>query len=107
MEKMKLTDDDKLSRHKYAEDVEDNLEDGPFLGLEEPPGTGTEDECVPCGDGQGANEEVFVSGQVDGEVERGREESGDVWGAHGRRVAGWMGGWVAGLLAAGELASWL
>jgi len=46
--------------------VEDDLEDGPFLGLEEPPGTGAEDECVPCGDGEGANEKVFVSGQVYG-----------------------------------------
>jgi hypothetical protein len=62
MERTRLTNDDKLSGHQYAEDVEDDLENGPFLGLEEPPGTGAKDECVPCGDGKGTDEEVFVSG---------------------------------------------
>ena len=85
--------------------MEDDLKDGPFLGLEEPPGTGTEDKSVPCGDGEGTDEEVLVSGQVGGEVERGREEGRDVGGVHDRRVLGWGWGW--GLLGFWVLASWL
>ena len=59
---MKLTNDDKLGGHEYTEEMEDDLENGPFLGLEQPPRTGAEDECVPCGDGKGTNEEILVSG---------------------------------------------
>jgi len=70
--------------------VEDDLENGPFLGLEEPPRTGAEDKSVPCCDGEGADEEVFVSRQVGWEVERGREKGRDVWGAHG----GWLARWL-------------
>jgi len=46
--------------------VENDLEDGPFLGLEKPPGAGAEDESVPCSYGECADEEVFVSRQVGG-----------------------------------------
>jgi hypothetical protein len=80
-----LTDNDKLCRHEESEDMEDDLKDGPFLGLEEPPGAGAEDEGVPCGYCERADEKVFVGGQVGGQVERGREERRNVRGAH----AGW------------------
>jgi hypothetical protein len=70
--------------------VEYDLENGPFLGLEEPPRTGAEDECVPCGNGKGTDEEVFVGGQMGREVEGGREESGDIWGTHGWLLTSWL-----------------
>ena len=46
--------------------MENDLEDGPFLGLEEPPGAGAEDECIPCSYGKCTDEEVLVRGQVNG-----------------------------------------
>ena len=60
------TNYDKLSGHEESEDMENDLEDGPFLGLEEPPGAGAEDECIPCSYGECADEEVLVGGEVGG-----------------------------------------
>jgi len=67
------TDYDKLNGHEVSEEVEEDLEDGPTWGLEQAPGAGGEDEGIPCGDGECADEEVLVSTEVRREVQRRRE----------------------------------
>ena len=67
------TDYDELQGHEVSEEVEEDLEDGPTWGLEQAPGTGREDEGVPCCHGECANEEVLVSAEVRGEIQRRRK----------------------------------
>ena len=50
--------------------MEQNLENRPAGGLEEFPCAGREDQCVPCCDGQRADEEILVSTEMWWKVER-------------------------------------
>ena len=56
----KHTSDRKLDGHKEPQKVEGNLQNGPFLGPEEPVRPRGKDEGVPSGDGEGTYEEVLV-----------------------------------------------
>ena len=61
--------------HQESEDIEQGLEDGPFWGLEEPPGAWGKNEGVPGCDCECADEEILVSGEMRGQVEgRGQLE---------------------------------
>lgn len=84
-----LTDDSELYRHKKTEEVEEDLQWGPFLGAEETPSAGRKNEGVPSRDGEGADEEVLLSGEMGREVEVGGEDVGEVWGRP--RVCGVVG----------------
>jgi hypothetical protein len=67
------TDDDKLKRHKEAEKVKDDFEDGPTRRLDEAPCPGGQDEEIPGGDGEGADKEVLVGAEMGRKLEGGRE----------------------------------
>lgn len=71
---MLRTNDGELDGHEDAEEVIEHLEDGPLGGLHEAPGAGRENEGVPCGDGESADEKVLVGGEMGRKVERGRED---------------------------------
>lgn len=64
-----LTDDCKLDRHVEPQDMEEDLQRRPLRGPEESPGPRGQHQGVPCGDGERADEEVLVGGQVGREVE--------------------------------------
>jgi hypothetical protein len=64
-----LTDDGKLEGHKDAQEVEKDLENGPFTGAHKAPGPWRQDQSVPCCDSQCADQEVLVGGQVRGQIE--------------------------------------
>jgi len=49
-----------LNRHEKPQEVEEDLEDGPFLGLEEPPSARRKNEGVPSCNCKGADKEVFM-----------------------------------------------
>jgi len=49
-----------LGWHQVPQDLEKYLEGRPFRRLGEPPSTGGKNESVPCGDRQGAHEEILV-----------------------------------------------
>ena len=66
---MRRTDDSEDNGHEDPDEVVDDFEHGPFLGAEEFPGPWGENEGVPSGDGQGADEEVLVGGQVGWKLE--------------------------------------
>ena len=65
----KRTDDSEDDRHEDPDKVVDDFEHRPFLGAKEFPGPRGENEGVPSGDGQGADEEVLVGGQVGWKLE--------------------------------------
>ena len=76
-------DDDKLDGHKIAEDLEDNLEHWPFLGLHQTPGAGRKDERVPCSDGERAHEEILVRAEMGRQVEIWWQKCRNIEPAHG------------------------
>lgn len=55
-----LTDDGEFEGHEYAEEMEKDLENGPFASAHESPGPGREDESIPCCDSQCADEKILV-----------------------------------------------
>ena len=57
-------DDSELNGHERPEEMIRNLEEGPFLGPEEPVRARRENEGVPGCDGKRTDEEVLVCGQV-------------------------------------------
>jgi len=68
----------KFDRHEKPNEVINELQHGPSLHAEEPPGTWREHEGVPGGDGERTYEKVLVRRQVGREVERGRQKVRDV-----------------------------
>jgi len=50
--------------------MEENLEDRPALGFEEPPSSRGEYKGVPCRDSEGADEEILVRAEMGREIQR-------------------------------------
>ena len=67
------TDDNKLQGHKKAEKVKDDFEDRPTWRPPEAPCAGGQHKAIPGGDGEGADEEVFVGAEMGRKLEGGRE----------------------------------
>ena len=88
---IKRTGDGKTNRHKDPDKVVDDFERGPFLCAEELPGSRGKNESVPSGDGQRADEEVLVSREMRGKLERVRKES-CVWRVGGESEEREIGG---------------
>lgn len=66
-----LTDNDEFSGHEIPQDLKDNLENGPFLGLHEPPAARGQHQGVPGSDGECAYEKVLVCAEMRREIEVG------------------------------------
>lgn len=64
-----LTNDDELDRHEEPKEIEEDLEGWPALCLPETIRPREEDKGIPCCDGEGADQKVFVGAQMGGEVE--------------------------------------
>jgi hypothetical protein len=72
------TNESELDGHVEPQDMEEYLENWPFLGSEKPPSSWRQDKSVPGGDCERTDEEVLVRRQVWWQVEGRREERGGV-----------------------------
>jgi len=73
--RLRRTNDGEDDRHEDSDKVVDDFEYRPFLGAKEFPGPWGENEGVPSGDGERADEEVLVGGQVGWKLEGVRKEA--------------------------------
>lgn len=76
MSRKGLTDCDEFQGHKPLQEMEQELQRRNSFLSGELPCSGRQDQCVPCSNGQRANEEVFMRRKMGGQVERGGQCGG-------------------------------